>query len=83
MTDKTFATRAGELKVGPAELITAIEASVKRLRMYPSDHPTCVDAAKRPLDIIQKLFGDSGGVVISLTDGNVAVNGKSSGQRLP
>ena len=79
MTDKTPATRAGEPKVGPAELITAIEASVKRLRMYPSDHPACANAAQRPLDIIQKMFGDSDGVVISLTDGNVAVNGISSG----
>jgi hypothetical protein len=56
-------------------LTTSFDAAVKRLRMYPADHPSCKTAVERPLADIQTTLAESGELVVSLQEGNLSVNG--------
>ena len=57
-------------------LIREIEAAIKRFNMYPPGHPASRTAAEIPYKTLKQALGENPHVVISLQEGQLAVNGR-------
>ncbi|KPL05381.1 MAG: hypothetical protein AMJ73_01130 [candidate division Zixibacteria bacterium SM1_73] len=65
-------------------ILKEIGAAVKRLGMYPPDHPASIKATEKPFLTLQEMFKDTDHVTISQVDDKIIVNGKSvTGDLLP
>lgn len=65
-------------------ILKEIGAAVKRLGMYPPDHPASIKATEKPFLTLQKMFKNTDHVTISHVDDKIIVNGKSvTGDLLP
>ncbi|MCK4427866.1 MAG: HEAT repeat domain-containing protein [candidate division Zixibacteria bacterium] len=65
-------------------ILKEIGAAVKRLGMYPSEHPAAIKATEKPFLTLQEIFKDTDQVTISKVDDKIIVNGKSvEGELLP
>ncbi len=65
-------------------ILKEIGAAIKRLGMYPSEHPAATKATEKPFFTLQELFKETNQVIISQVDEKIIVNGKSiTGDSLP
>jgi len=65
-------------------ILKEIGAAVKRLGMYPSEHPAAIKATEKPFLTLQEIFQHTDQVTISKVDDKIVVNGKSvTGELLP
>ncbi len=58
-------------------ILKEIGAAVKRLGMYPPEHPAAIKAVEKSFLTLQQLFKDADGLTISKVDDKIVVNGKS------
>ena len=58
-------------------ILKEIGAAVKRLGMYPSEHPVAIKATEKPFFTLQEIFKNTDQVTISKVDDKIIVNGKS------
>ena len=65
-------------------ILKEIGAAVKRLGMYPSEHPAAIKATEKPFFTLQEMFKNTDQVTISQVDDKIIVNGESvKGDLLP
>jgi hypothetical protein len=57
-------------------LIREIEAAIKRFNMYPAGHPASRSAAEIPYNTLKQILNEHPHVIISLLEGQLAVNGR-------
>ena len=66
------------------DLVKGIGAAIKRLGMYPSEHPAAIKATEKPFFALQEIFKNSDQVTISQVDDKIIINGNSiEGDLLP
>ncbi|KPJ68610.1 MAG: hypothetical protein AMJ89_01580 [candidate division Zixibacteria bacterium SM23_73] len=65
-------------------ILKEIGAAVKRMGMYPLEHPAAIKATEKPFLTLQEIFKDTDQVTISQVDDKIIVNGISvTGELLP
>jgi hypothetical protein len=69
----------GRSSASETALAIALEAAIKRFRMYPPDHPACRNAAEAPHALLTSMLNDSESVVLGLIEGELAIGGVPSG----
>jgi HEAT repeat protein len=66
------------------DLLKEIGAAVKRLGMYPPEHPASIKATEKPFLTLQEIFKNTDQVTISQVEDKIIVNGMSvKGDLLP
>jgi HEAT repeat protein len=73
--------RQSKTEVHPilARIIKEINVAVRRLGMYPPDHPARLETVERPFSILQEAFRKTKQVTISKMGNEVVVNGINVG----
>jgi HEAT repeat protein len=59
------------------DVLKEIDAAIKRLAMYPPEHPAAQKAAEKPFLTLQEMFGNTDHVTISQVGDKIIVNGES------
>jgi HEAT repeat protein len=59
------------------DVLKEIDAAIKRLAMYPAEHPAAIKAAEKPFLTLQEMFGNTDHVTISQVGDKIIVNGES------
>ncbi len=74
-------TATGHLEIN---ILKEIGAAVKRLGMYPAEHPAAIKATEKPFLTLQETFEETDHLTISQVADKIIVNGKSvAGDLLP
>jgi HEAT repeat protein len=59
------------------DVLREIDAAIKRLAMYPPEHPAAIKAAEKPFLTLQEMFENTDHVTISQVGDKIIVNGDS------
>lgn len=59
------------------DVLKEIDAAIKRLAMYPPEHPAAIKAAEKPFFTLQEMFENTDHVTISQVGDKIIVNGDS------
>jgi hypothetical protein len=59
------------------DVLKEIDAAIKRLGMYPAEHPAALKAAEKPFFTLQEMFKNTDHVTISQVEDKIIISGKS------
>jgi HEAT repeat protein len=59
------------------DVLKGIDAAIKRLAMYPPEHPAAIKSAEKPFFTLQEMFENTDHVTISQVGDKIIVNGDS------
>ncbi|MCJ7578508.1 MAG: HEAT repeat domain-containing protein [candidate division Zixibacteria bacterium] len=59
------------------DVLREIDAAIKRLAMYPPEHPAAIKAAEKPFFTLQEMFENTDHVTISQVGDKIIINGDS------
>jgi HEAT repeat protein len=59
------------------DVLKEIDAAIKRLAMYPPEHPAAIKAAEKPFFTLREMFENTDHVTISQVGDKIIVNGDS------
>lgn len=60
------------------KFLVALEAAIKRFKMYPPDHPACRTASQGPYDALSEMLDSSETVILSIIEEHLAAGGIKS-----
>ena len=58
-----------------SSFIKFLNAAIKRLSMYPPEHPSSQQAVNRPFEVLCKILDQEGQAILSLIDNKLVLNG--------
>ena len=58
-----------------SSFIKFLNAAIKRLSMYPPEHPSSQQAVNRPFEVMRKILDQEGQAILSLIDNKLVLNG--------
>jgi hypothetical protein len=59
------------------DVLKEIDSAIKRLAMYPPEHPAAIKAAEKPFFTLQEMFENTDHVTISQVGDKIIINGDS------
>src|SRR5574341_2190052 len=62
--------------------IRFLNAAIKRLSMYPPEHPSAQQAVNLPFEMLRKIIDKEGQAILSLTDNKLVLNGVTAEESL-
>ncbi len=58
-----------------SSFIKFLNAAIKRLSMYPPEHPSSQQAVNRPFEVLRKIIDNEGQAILSLLENKLVING--------
>src|SRR4030067_528271 len=58
-----------------SSFIKFLNAAIKRLSMYPPEHPSSQQAVNRPFEVLRKILDNEGQAILTLIENKLVING--------